>query len=178
MGEILLENGAEISRQICREPATLPELRASINEIACMTKSDALIFTGGILAAGSFSLFFGGTLDDSVVAAIFAVFVTGLQKYLGRTEINTTASNLLVSLLLGLFVGILCKICTFIHMDKILIGDIMLLIPGLAMTNAVRNILVGNTLSGVIRLIECFIWALALAGGFMTAMLIIDTILL
>ena len=54
--------------------------------------------------------------------------------------------------------------------------DIMLLIPQLAMTNAVRNILVGNTISGIIRLIESFIWALALAGGFMTAMLVTDII--
>ena len=57
-------------------------------------------------------------------------------------------------------------------MDKILIGDIMLLIPGLAMTNAVRNMLVGDTISGVIRLAETLIWAAALAGGFMVAMMV------
>ena len=55
--------------------------------------------------------------------------------------------------------------------DMILIGDIMLLIPGLAMTNAVRNMLVGDTISGVVRLAETLIWAGALAGGFMVSML-------
>ena len=62
-------------------------------------------------------------------------------------------------------------------MDKILIGDIMLLIPGLAMTNAIRNMLGGNTISGLIRLTESLIWAGALAGGFMTAIMIIDFVL-
>ena len=62
-------------------------------------------------------------------------------------------------------------------MDKILIGDIMLLIPGLAMTNAIRNMLGGNTISGLIRLTESLIWAAALAGGFMTAFMIIDFVL-
>ena len=56
----------------------------------------------------------------------------------------------------------------------ILIGDIMLLIPGLAMINAVRNILGGNTISGLLRLTESLIWAAALAGGFMLAILIVN----
>ena len=56
-------------------------------------------------------------------------------------------------------------------MDKIIIGDIMLLIPGLAMTNAIRNILSGNTISGFIRLAESLIWTGSIAGGFMLAML-------
>jgi uncharacterized membrane protein YjjP (DUF1212 family) len=62
-------------------------------------------------------------------------------------------------------------------MDKILIGDIMLLIPGLAMTNSIRNMLGGNTISGLIRLTESLIWAGSLAGGFMTAFMIIDFVL-
>ncbi|MBQ6774474.1 MAG: threonine/serine exporter family protein [Synergistaceae bacterium] len=171
-----IERVNSLSRSLSRELIPLSELRASLNDISCMNKNDSVIIIGGVIAAGSFTLFFGGSLDDSVAASVFAVFVTALQNYLGRTEINTTALNLLVSLIIGLCVGVLCKVCTFIHMDKILIGDIMLLIPGLAMTNAVRNILVGNTISGIIRLIESFIWALALAGGFMTAMLVTDII--
>lgn len=171
-----IERVNSLSRKICREHVTLSEFRSSLNEIAAMTKNDSMLTLGGILAAGSFTLFFGGSLNDSIVASIFAVFVLFLQNRLARTEINTTASNLLISLIIGLCVGIPCRLYTFIHPDKILIGDIMLLVPGLAMTNSVRNILVGNTISGVIRLIESFIWALALAGGFMTAMLIADVI--
>ena len=42
------------------------------------------------------------------------------------------------------------------------------------MTNAIRNMLLGDTISGVVRLAESLIWAAALAGGFMTAMLIVE----
>ena len=82
------------------------------------------------------------------------------------------AFNLVISLLTGLCVGLLTTLIPALHMDKILIGDIMLLIPGLAMTNAVRNMLVGDTISGVLRLAETLIWAAALAGGFMVAMMV------
>ena len=75
--------------------------------------------------------------------------------------------------MIGLGVGLLAALLPALHMDKILIGDIMLLIPGLAMTNAIRNTLLGNTISGVVRLAESLIWAAALAGGFMVALLIV-----
>ena len=49
----------------------------------------------------------------------------------------------------------------------------MLLIPGIAMTNSIRDILVGDTISGLMRLIESILWAGSLACGFMTAILLI-----
>ena len=45
----------------------------------------------------------------------------------------------------------------------------MLLIPGLMTTNAIRDILIGDTLSGVIRLIVSLLLAAALALGFIAA---------
>ena len=50
-----------------------------------------------------------------------------------------------------------------------MIGDIMLLIPGIAITNAIRDMLMGDTISGLMRLIEGILWAGALAAGFMAA---------
>ena len=47
-----------------------------------------------------------------------------------------------------------------------MIGDIMLLIPGVPFTNAVRNVLIGDTISGLMRLVESILWAGAIACGF------------
>lgn len=171
-----LEELNELSRRICREKSSLKFFRESLNNIAKAIKPFWIIILGSILASGSFAVFFGGNFADAGASAIFAVGICFLQKRLDTTQINPAASNLLISLITGLIVGIFCRIFPMLHMDKILIGDIMLLIPGLAMTNAVRNILVGNTISGVVRLTECFIWALALAGGFMTAILLLEII--
>ena len=54
----------------------------------------------------------------------------------------------------------------------IMIGDIMLLIPGLMSTNAIRDVLIGDTLSGIIRLIAALLLAAALALGFMGAIIL------
>ena len=55
-----------------------------------------------------------------------------------------------------------------------MIGDIMLLIPGLMSTNAIRDVLIGDTLSGIIRLIAALLLAAALALGFMSAIILLD----
>ena len=171
-----LEKLNTLSRSCCAEPLALPELRASLDHIAAGRKPQRVILGGSVLAAFSFAVFFGGSMWDGIAAAVFALAICLLQEYLGRTELNTAAFNLVISLLLGLGVGLLASLLPALHMDKILIGDIMLLIPGLAMTNAVRNMLVGNTISGMVRLAESLIWAVALASGIMIALLIVGAL--
>ena len=174
---IRLEKLNALSRAVCAEPVPVPELRDRVRAIAAGRKPLWVQYTGSVLAAGSFAVFFGGTGWDGLAAALFALAICFLQLRLDRTEINTVARNLLISLTVGLAVGLVCLLVPPLHMDKILIGDIMLLIPGLAMTNAVRNVLLGNTISGLVRLADSLLWAGALAGGFMVALRIIDILL-
>ena len=145
--------------------------------MAAGRKPFRVVFWGSVLGGGGFAVFFGGSLWDGLAAAVFGAGICLLQNRLGRTQLNTVAFNLLISLLTGLAVGLVTGLIPAMHMDKILIGDILLMIPGLAMTNAIRNMLVGNTISGTMRLAECLIWAGALAGGFMVAMRICDILL-
>lgn len=171
-----LEKLNAISRRCVKEPMALDELRASLDHIAAGQKPFPTVLLGSIIGAGGFAVFFGGSLWDGLVAAVFAVGICLLQDRLGRTQLNTVAFNLLSSLLTGLGVGLVTALIPALHMDKILIGDIMLLIPGLAMTNAIRNMLVGDTISGATRLAETLVWAAALAGGTMVALAIVAAI--
>lgn len=174
---IRLERLNSLSRAVCAEPVEIPALRERIDAVAAGKKPVWVQLAGSVLAAGSFAVFFGGSLPDGLVAAVFGALICLMQMRLERTEINTVARNLLVSFLVGVAVGLLTAAIPALHMDKILIGDIMLLIPGLAMTNAVRNVLLGNTISGMVRLADTLLWAGAIAGGFMVAMHICDILL-
>ncbi len=171
-----LEKLNSLSREYCSQPLETEVLEERIKKIAAGRKPKIVLYLGSFLAAGSFCLFFGGSLRDCLAAALFALPICFVQEYLGRTQLKQVAFNLTISLFTGLCVGALTLFLPSLHMDKILIGDIMLLIPGLAMTNALRNMLVGDTISGVVRLAETLIWAAALAGGFMVAMLLINLV--
>ena len=169
-----LEHLNHISRSCCQNPFPLTELRKELQQVASEEKSFTSQLLGSIIGAGAFAVFFGGSLWDGLAAAVFAVGICFLQRQFGKTEVSPAGANLLIALITGLVVGLVGRVIPGVHLDKILIGDIMLLIPGLAMINAVRNILGGNTISGLLRLTESLIWAVALAGGFMLAILIVN----
>ena len=159
-----------ISRSCCAAPLPPAELEGQLASVAAGHKPLWRRLAGSVLAAAAFAVFFGGTLLDGLVG----LGISYLKDRLGETRINTIAMDLIVSLLVGLGVGGLSFLIPALHMDMILIGDIMLLIPGLALTNAIRNILVGDTISGVVRLTETLLWAAALAGGIMVALSVLN----
>ena len=171
-----LEKLNSLSRDCCEQPVPLDDLRARVRDVDQGKKPFAIKLTGSVLAAGAFAVFFGGRLTDGIAAAAFAVIICLIQERLASTRVSAAGANLVLSLLTGIGVGVLCRFIPALNMDRILIGDIMLLIPGLALTNSIRNLLGGDTISGAVRLTESLIWAAALAGGFMIAMLIVSLI--
>ena len=58
------------------------------------------------------------------------------------------------------------------HQDKIMIGGIMLLIPGIAMTNSIRDMLTGDIVTGMLRLVDSILRAAAIACGFALSLMI------
>ena len=159
----------ELSRRACAHPMTAAELRAAIH--ACENSGSRLpIYLGSALAAGAFAVFFGGTVLDGVAAALFGLLICYLQVLLPRLAPNAVSENFIAALITGLGVCLLALLLPALHPDKVMIGDIMLLIPGISLTVAIRNILVGDTIAGILRLVESVLFATALAGGFMLAM--------
>ena len=72
----------------------------------------------------------------------------------------------------GLIFCTISKI-TNLSIAMIMIGDIMPLIPGTAITLSLRDILVGDTISGILKLIESLLIAASIAAGFMMAIMLI-----
>ena len=58
-----------------------------------------------------------------------------------------------------------------------MIGEVMLLIPGIAMTNSIRDMLLGDTMSGILRLCEALLMAISIALGFGISIILLGGIL-
>ena len=172
----VLEALNDLSRRCCADPIPLDELRREVAQITADTPKPLLVYLGSALAAGSCALFFGGSMTDGLVAALFGLVICRLQRHFGPQCPNRLVFNLLSALAVGISITLCAFFLPELHADKILIGDIMLLIPGLAMTNAVRDTMVGSPISGAMRLIETLLWAGALAMGFMSAFLLMGGI--
>lgn len=186
----------KLGKHCCKQTPCADELAASIKRCTEQPPDRITFFLGSIFAAAGFAVFFGGSAIDASFAALFAVVICLLQETLAPRCPNMLVFNLLCSFIAGVgtcaaveFVEALAPgafgasvaganalqgASSVIHLDKILIGEVMLLIPGIFMTNAIRDMLVGDTVAGSMRFVETMLWAIALAGGFMTAIFLFD----
>ncbi len=165
-----LESLNDLSRRYCATPMPVSELEEQIRLISASSVGLPRFYLGCILAAASFAVFFGGTPADAAASALVAVLVGLLQQHLEPRCRNKIIFNFLTSLISGLVIYAAVSLFPFLHTSHITIGVIMILIPGIAMTNSIRDILMGDTISGIMRLIETLFWSGGLACGFIAAM--------
>ena len=166
-----LERINALSREYCRKPFDMDELKARIDEIEQAAAPRLRVCVGSVLAAGTLAVFFGGSVFDGITAAVFAVMIWLMQVYFAPICTNNILFNFLCSFVTGVLIGVSGRVLP-IHPDKVMIGDIMLLIPGLALTNAVKDMFVGDTITGSLRLVESVLWAAGIACGFALAVFI------
>ena len=165
-----LEQLNQLCRRICAEHLSLAETEAGLRDILTTPQYGfgIQVLTYALISA-SFSLFFGGSWLDAAASGVIGVGLKCLDRVIRRTEANAFLSALLCSCLGGLLAGLAVRFRLGDNVDMISIGNIMLLIPGVALTNSLRDMFSGNTISGLMRFIEAILLALTIAFGFALA---------
>ena len=163
-----LEALNHLSRSCCGSPLPLPELEMSIHHWKG-AENVRERYAGSLITTGSFALYFGGTVADGLAAALFSPLICFLQVHFERFFPNKVTFYVFCSFFTGTLICLGSRLTGWFHYDRVIMVDMMLMIPGLALMNAVRDVLAGNTISGVMRLTESLIWTGALACGFMAA---------
>ena len=159
-----------LSRTICKSPISAAEVDARLEQIRLYRPvPEWLCYVGGMLATGGFAVFFGGTILDGLAAAAIAFFLT-LFARLRPLRINSMVKSLISSFAAGVLSVLCVKVGFGDHVDKIIIGTIMLEIPGLSFGNALRDLLCGDTLAGTMRFIQAILQTLMIALGYMAAL--------
>lgn len=149
-----LEQLNALSRRICAEKPPVEEFQQQLSTILAQPGEPRLHLAGSVLAAASFAVFFGGSLWDGVLAGGVAVFICWMERWLAPFCLNGVAFQFIASFLSGMAALLCCRVCPVLHADMVLIGVIMLLVPGIPFTNAIRDILLGDIISGSLRLVE------------------------
>lgn len=160
----------DLSRRICAEKPDYTQFRREFCSIAGGKHYGYLVQTGAFaLIASSFTLFFGGNFADAIIAAMIGIVLKATTHFAQKVNFNRVLSNLIASFVMTLLAFVSAR-CGLAHsVDRIVIGNIMLLIPGVHLTNAMRDMISGDTMTGILRFAEAIILALAIAGGYMLA---------
>ena len=166
---LTLEKLNALSRRICTAPPSIEEFQSQLDAILGQHPDPRLHLAGSVLAASSFAIFFGGNLWDGLLAGAIAVLICWMERYLSPFCMNGVEFQFIASFLSGISALLPCRFGMQFHADKVLIGIIMLLIPGIMLTNSIRDVLLGDIISGSLRLVEAILMAATLALGMMAA---------
>ncbi len=158
----------ELSRQIAEGNVGLEEAEKELKRIEGMKPQRwyLQILASGVSAA-CYGFLLGATITESLVTfcigCLIYVWVLMAKRFRLSKLIINTVGGILITLL-----AILARVITtttVLRLDGMIIGAIMPLIPGLAFTNAIRDIADSDFLSGTVRMMDALMVFVYIAVG-------------
>ena len=156
----------QFSRTFTATDMTVEEGMAVLDEIESSKPYPFWIrAVAAAVVTGCFSVIFGGNALDFCVTVPIGLACYIISRFLEKYEINFFIRGF-VCCAFAAFCALLAA--TSIHgvsYAPVISGCLMLFVPGIPITNAIRDFLSGNMLSGVARLTEAAIIGMSLAAG-------------
>lgn len=163
-----VEQYSNLSRRICSEtPKPEEALKWIENEVKNLRQYNLLMrLLGCSLVASGFCIFFGGSLQDALCAGVCGVVLGVFTRLIDKVgKINVFFHEMSTAFVLALTSYALCALGLTTNVDTTVIGTLMLLVPGLLFTNAIRDIIFGDTNSGINKIVTVLLIAAAVAMG-------------
>lgn len=156
----------DLSRNILNKNLSVKDFK---NELTIINEGDRYSFLVTLFfsafGAGSCAALFGGTIKDMFSAFLIGLLIRIITIKGNELGINFFFINSISGALAAVLATVFAKLGIASGIDQTIIGSIMLLVPGLAITNAVRDTIAGDLVSGLTRAAEAFFIAISIAVG-------------
>lgn len=155
-----------ISRKYCGGEITLEEAYA---QLKCVKEKQysrtEFNFATAAIAAG-FAMMLGGSMIDVIAATFVGFWLAGCISVGKIAKINSIVVDIISCVGIALFTMMFqVYLVPKLNMDVVIVSAIMPIVPGVAITNAIRDTLQGDYLSGCARVLEAFLKAASIALG-------------
>ena len=165
----VLEKLNALSREVC---ATRPPLEEFDEKLHAIKNSISYRWWVTMLAmvsiCGGFTLFFGGTVADIIVASVIGAVVSLFDIFPSK-YVNNLMKTMLSSLVITMMAGLSVLLGIGDNGGIIIIGSIMPLVPGISFGTAMRDLLLGDIASGSLKAMQSVLQALMIAFAYMIA---------
>lgn len=159
----------ELSRQIAGGKVTILEAQERLVQIDRIPPSRARTqVLGAGMGAACFGYLMGASLAESVVTFFIGCLVylwVILAKRCRLSKIIINIAGGIMITLCAIFATRLSTASMVFSLDGMIIGAIMPLIPGMAFTNAIRDIADSDFLSGTVRMMDALMVFVYIAVG-------------
>lgn len=160
----------QLSRDIVKKRYTLEQAQECYYNIIKQPSHSTLSIIGSSLLAGAFAIFFGGTWLDMFPSLLIGAFMGYLGVLLSGRNFNGYARAFIQSLVGGVCSILLTRLMLLMgiesHCDMVIIGTIMIVVPGLLISNAIRDLFIGDIVSGLFQILNGLLITLAIVAGY------------
>lgn len=162
-----VEQYSNLSRRICTERPTIDvAIQWLENTKAAQRRYNTVIdLLGHFIGAAGFALFFGGSFVECLCSGLCGVLIGLVNRFLDKLKVNPFFTTIASAFLMALAAYGCGAMHIAANTDSVVIGALMLLVPGLLFTNAMRDIIFGDTNSGTNRIVQVLLVAAAIALG-------------
>lgn len=156
-----------VSRMISAKQLDVQEAVQALKSISNQkdTYPNLVQLLAASVASGCFTMMFDGQWWDFFPAFLIGGLGYGLVRYSHDMLKIRFFAEFLSSAVIGFLTVLIVWMGLGIEMDKIIIGAIMPLVPGLLITNAVRDLMAGHLVSGITKGAEALLTAAAIGAG-------------
>lgn len=155
-----------LSREVAFNKISIEDAENKLSNIASEKEYSLKIkILGYLITASTFTLLFGGNLKDSLFSGFIGIVLCLLSYFLNILKTNNFFMNIISGALASLLAFLAVKFNIAPDLNEIIIGSLMPLVPGLAITNSLRDIIDGELVAGSAKFIEAFLIAVGIAIG-------------
>lgn len=161
-----VEQTNDLCRRICAEKPEYGWIKAQLARIDKRPNySKCWRLLGSALGAGAFTIFFGGSWREAFCATMIGFLVRLVTEKMEQFQANPFFINVIASGIIAISAISAVSLHWVGSVDTIIIGDLMLLVPGVAVTNSMRDIIAGDLVAGLTKMVEALMVAAAIAVG-------------
>jgi len=166
------------SRKIAHNKLSYEEAKKELEDIKAIKYYPVYIqLISSMAVSFAYAMLFGGNMTDGTVSLV----IGALLYFLNLFMVKSGYFPFLVYFVIGFFGGFISMIAEFLIPNSnayiIIIASIIMFLPGVAITNGIRDLLSTDTISGLTRLGEAFLTVLALVMGVWLAILTVHYII-
>lgn len=157
----------EISRKIVAGELSVSEANLRLNNVAQakLTFPGWLQIIAACFVSGSFAIMFGGNWYDFLPAFLAGGLGFASMLFFDRLLEIRFIAEFLASAVIGAAAFLSVHFDFGLALDRIIIGAVMPLVPGLHITNAIRDLMAGHLVAGVSKGVEASLTAFAIGAG-------------
>ena len=159
------------SRDIQKNPVSYEEAKKILKDI---DNAPYFSFPVRLFAASMtsfiYTMFFNGTIYDAIISAIISILVYYMLEKVSSVGLFQFFEFYLSGYIIGILSHLTQIYFPIINKGNVITGSIMILLPGVALTNGLKDIINDDYMSGIVKFGESMLIIIAVGAGIGTAL--------